>query len=664
MTDRYIDWTHVRVNGDRLAAAPYVGEGRKLLGEVFEDAARHGLGVHAMRRQLPDGTVIEAEKHGEIPRITITPVPPGDRPIPVRPPTDFVVWARNAALPAGIDVDYPQQILRPSWTTFFYSGSIEGHDEFEGPKGTYIGALPNGVRRAGNLDWRGRKEERLSWYGPSTRYWYDPFVQMVAQYSTGVFMLGQAVLDTPAYIAASAPDPSFNEQYVLGAGIRGTWLYVVQVQAQNLSVPPPDPADFDDGPYYHFSVGYTPFAIDTVICRYKLIPRADDAPGWRVASRSREVLWSGAIERGINPWFFSPDCSEAITFIPPDVQAYGSSTFVPTVDAATLQKVATLAHDEDPAELPAVTMTDTPVSLAPGGGEAPVAADYLADGTRVEIRVRRRDLGLPDNANGFLSQRFDLLCGGAAVELRDLVREPAAADHWETRRWIMWADAREGVLVTRRQRTHFRDPPGSGDTYVATQVWLEVWDRGVRVLERTDDRTDVTADNNSFGTYIASSTNPNDHQSDNLGQALAPMLPLLGWCWGHSALFTPNVIAGHHAGFCYLPRQPDVVFGWTLIGRVASGTDIPSVRNIYADRVNAPPETQRLDFDGMDVVLGAAARDGIVVLSAYPKGEGAKAADHVVIPAAGAQLPELTGVAPPLERYHPIWLLGEPPRTT
>lgn len=75
MTARYVDWTHIRVNGDRHAAAPYVPDGRKLLGEVMEEAARNGLGVHVLHRRLEDGTVLVAEKHGDIPRITITPAP-------------------------------------------------------------------------------------------------------------------------------------------------------------------------------------------------------------------------------------------------------------------------------------------------------------------------------------------------------------------------------------------------------------------------------------------------------------------------------------------------------------------------------------------------------------------------------------------------------------
>lgn len=676
MAGRYTDWRHTHVLGaSQEAGAPYLGEARKLLGEVFEQAEFNGLGTHKMRRVLRDGTVIIAEKHGEIPRMTIVPALPPQPGIPPTLKEAFVVWARDTDFPDGIDEDHPQQILRPSWQTFFFDTGVEGYDDFDRKKGTYrfssegVELFPDGVRHAGNVDWTDAKGVRLSWYGPSTRYWYDPFVQMVAQYGRKVFLLGQVVLDTDQYIDDSDDEPdaeeAFDERYVLGAGMRDGWLYVVQVQAQNLSVPPPDPVTVTPpgSPYYIFSVGYTPFGVDTVICRYRLGPRLDTSPGFRVVSKSREVLWSGSIERGVSPWFFNPDCTEAITFIPPEIQGYGSSTFVPTFDSSTLQKVVTLDHDEEDSSItPDVVMTDTAVSLVAGGGEAPIAADYLRTGVKVEITIRRRNLGLPDNAVGYLSQRFDIVVAGAAVELRSLERTPSSNNNYDTRRWVMWADAREGVLVCRRQDVHFLDPPGSEDPFVSDQIWLEVWLQGVRVIERTDGRTDVTADNNSFGTYLAYNTNVNDHQSDSLGSALAPLLPIYGWCWGHSALFVPHIIAGAHAGFCYLPRQPAHVFGYTLIGRITSGgVDIPSTVNIYDERVNAPPEAEKLDFDAMDIVLGAAAHEGIVVLSAYPKGEGLKPADHVVLSPPGTQLPELTGVVGDLQRYHPVWLLGQPP---
>src|SRR5690606_35861489 len=148
-----------------------------------------------LHRQLEDGTVIVAEKHGDIPRITITPAPPQPSIPPPIVRDDFVVWARTGALPDGIDEDRPQQILRPAWTTFFDNADVEGYEDFTGDKGTYGGMFPQGLLLAGNIDWLSPiTGERISWYGPSSRYWYDDWRLPRAQYGKHVFHLGQVLL--------------------------------------------------------------------------------------------------------------------------------------------------------------------------------------------------------------------------------------------------------------------------------------------------------------------------------------------------------------------------------------------------------------------------------------------------------------------------------------
>lgn len=68
---RYSGWTPIVVVGDREVAAQHVPEARKLLGFVLEEAKRNGLGIANLRRELQDGTVLLAEKIGELPRVTI-----------------------------------------------------------------------------------------------------------------------------------------------------------------------------------------------------------------------------------------------------------------------------------------------------------------------------------------------------------------------------------------------------------------------------------------------------------------------------------------------------------------------------------------------------------------------------------------------------------------
>ncbi|MBW8777416.1 MAG: hypothetical protein JF596_21225, partial [Stenotrophomonas sp.] len=130
---RYVDWTHVHVNGDRDRAAAYVGLGRKVLGAVTEDAQRWGLQTHVMHHKTEDGAEIIGEIRGGIPRITITPPPliEGEPP-PIRGKDDFIVWARDASRPEGIDAVHPKQILRPSWLTFFFDEDVAGYAEFQG----------------------------------------------------------------------------------------------------------------------------------------------------------------------------------------------------------------------------------------------------------------------------------------------------------------------------------------------------------------------------------------------------------------------------------------------------------------------------------------------------------------------------------------------------
>lgn len=686
---RYSGWTHVHVDGERSAGARYLPAARKFLGEALAGAAFAQLGVTKLQRTLDDGTVIVAEKTGDIPRVTIRPPTPDTEAPPTRTPDDIVVWARDENRPSGIDPENPQQILRPSGSRPYAAGTAEGiqaaqgdagrrewqvftyDDQTDGRRtGTFVGMFPDGIPHAGNVDWCGARGQRVSWYGPSTRYWYDPFVQMTAQYGKKVFALGQVLLDTEAYATQSAqgenPEPDFDEKWVMGAGISDGWLYVMQSRAHVYNAPPPDPTDVvepDPGaitPYYLFCPAYTPAAIELVACRY-LLAEVGDVPGYVVVPKTREVLWSANVARALNPWFFNPECNEAVTFLLPESQAYGSSVFAPTFDASASRM--TLSITETGGNLVAA-VDIAPESLAAGGGQAAVAADYLRDGTPVEISIRRRDVGASGSL-GVLNQRFDLVVGGAAIELRSLRRQDVTENYFDTRRWVMWADARAGAAVLRRQEVHFRDPPGSGNAFVSMQVWLEVWLQGLRVADRTDGRTDVDAANNSFGTYVIYNSNPADHQSDNLGDVLSPMVALYGWCWGHLASTgSPHTIAPSHAGYCYLPRQPADVFGFVLTGYVTpAGVDHPSIRYVFVDRINATPEMARLDKDGMDIVLGAAATDGLVVASAYPKGAGAASPEHVVAPETNDQLPAITGVGGENSRFHPVWKLGKPLRS-
>ena len=56
---RHVDWTHVRVLGDRDLAARHVPYARKLLGFVMDEAQRNSLGTYKLERTL-QGVIREA----------------------------------------------------------------------------------------------------------------------------------------------------------------------------------------------------------------------------------------------------------------------------------------------------------------------------------------------------------------------------------------------------------------------------------------------------------------------------------------------------------------------------------------------------------------------------------------------------------------------------
>lgn len=668
MAGVYDRWFHKSARGDPQSPAT-TAAARKLLGSLEADLKRGGLFTGVRRQILADGTTIEAFIAGGIPKVRVY-TPPKQEEDMESLPDSYVCYPRNAAYPDGFGANAETALRRPAnetWLTLFFNTMDTLFSVFTGRKSTYREFFPSGLKQAGNLDWRSKRGQRLSWYGPSTRYWFEPFVQMTAQYSDKVFMLGLPTLSTDQYIIDSAPAPAFNERTVLGAAMRRGWLYVVQIQAQNLTVPVPVPVALvapNDG-YTFIGPSYSPVPVATAVCRYRLAKRLGEDLGLRVLAGTREVLWTGDVARGFQPYFFAPDASEALSFLPPANLIYGSTLYAPTPEASTTRRRLVLAFDDE-ADTAVVSWDNTEVSIpATGDTGAPVAADWNEAGNLVEVLVRRRDLNLPTigGTTGDLSQRFDIQIAGANVELRSLYRQPATDNYLDVRRYVMWADARTGVLVCRRVEVWFVDPPPS---FTSMQVWLEVWVNGVLTVNRTDGLTAVVETNNSFGTQLTYTSNLSDKQSQSRGTALAPMLPLYGWNVGNLVLPTPlaHYIAGAHAGFAYLPRQTGKYFSYYLEGRISSGgVDLITYYRVFANETAvAAPAAVRLDTNGMDSVLGAASWKNYVLLSAYPKAGGFSfGSDHLVWPSDSAQLPALTGVIDPEARYHPIWLLGKPP---
>jgi len=251
---RDTDWTHIRVDGDRLRAAGYLPAARVLLGAVKQTAAETGLGTLLMRRKLDDGTELVADVRGGVPTVTIrTPAP--ERPTkPLDVLRGFVSWPSDAAHPDGVDPMRPQAVYSPPgaapgqrrWTTSMFrafqsvwSAIKVGKSTFHARNGDDL--RPDGVALFGNHRWSDGRGLYVSWFGPESGcvvngvepYWMSsvgspPTVSFPVDlfYSSAVFYGGELLYDARNFTGTGA------YSLVGGACVRDQggrkWLYVAQ----------------------------------------------------------------------------------------------------------------------------------------------------------------------------------------------------------------------------------------------------------------------------------------------------------------------------------------------------------------------------------------------------------------------------------------------------
>lgn len=648
----YTGWLHWRFVGDQEAAKRYIPQGRKVLGFVHQQCQSSGNASGKYTQRLDDGTEITAEFYGSQPRCTIY-VPPADS--VRRPPTipeDFVVWARNDEFPNGLDDAYPQQILRPEWKTFFFNSGIAGYDEFSRSKGTYqLGdngevLFPDGIRHAGNVDWRGKGGQRINWYGPSTRYWVDPFVQPVVQYGRHVFMLGQVLLDIDQYIIDSDPDEPFEDVHVMGAALDGLDLYTMQAKLPigETSVSPVPPETYTTDEYYPVN------PIRHVLSRYRLVPDADNPQFFNVLPRSREIIWSGDLRTGAQPFFFDPECTRMHCFaVPPgtiggiDATTIGGTRTPPS----TSSPVFTLTLSEDRA---AASLSTTSVSVPPDGAAA-VAGDYDDDGRPVEVRMRRAQLPQTFGKDGNMrTDHFFIEVGGASVDLFQQRRYADAqtvddyAFFYFDNRYVMHADARVGFLAIARERVYTKG------VVVEREVWTEIYRYGQMVHEQRQ-LSQVGSAINGTGLARQFPENP-EYASAWSANTVSPFFPLYNFSFWSAGLLASAGYQCVHAGFLVLPYQAGRYYGARRVGGSA-GVPVP-----ISTFCSAPPERERPDFEGRDIVFSAASRPELpAMVSGYAFTNGQL--DSFTW-CSSRDLAELTGVGGANARYHPIWLLGRP----
>lgn len=639
---RYVDWTHVHVRGDRERAALLLPEARKVLGFVQAQSAALNLPTYQVQRPQPDGSLIIAELIGGIPRITLVVPPLEPNEFTVRPPADFVVWARDETHVPGIDAVHPQQILRPEpWRTFFYDGTIDGYDDFTGPKRIYrfdaaaLEVFPDGIRRAGNVDWLGFNGVRLSWYGPSTRMFTDPYVQPRSQFGKQVFCLGQVLLDVDAYDAAS--EDVLAEKWVMGAALRRIagqrWLYVVHAELPVV----PTPTDTVPANTTYFSANLAQGAIPLRLCRYRLsLDVEDDAMKLRVVTDSRESLWNASVDRATQPWFFAPSGEQAFSMAPPANQlavvSMGSLAAGPDVAD---QRLA-LAMPGDTASYSTST-----ASIGVGNASAVLAQDYTAEGAVVQLRVQRKQVGDTVGALQFELQ-------GTVWTLHAQAETGIPGQYEVQRSYLLHVDLRARAVLLVKER-YLR----IGNVISTGQVVVELWRRGNLVS------TTVVPE-----TYLGTGL-PN--RSDQLlfetfplwpalsGAAIAPSFALYALAAALGGLGERfGGWAGGHGLYAYIAYPASELFGSY---RTTAATPQPPLT--IASLTDGGFCGSELDFDGKYSVLGCVTDGDITVFSAPPF---QPATDTSIHSATGTTLPLLTGITGAQARFHPMWLLGKPPR--
>lgn len=646
---RYEDWHHLRVEGDQNAARDLIPLARKVLGFAVEQARFNGLQTYKHIHQLEGGGYIIGEVNGGTPRVTIH-VPPvtGERK-KITVEGDYVVWARTSdTYPDGIDPDEPQQIVQSTaedgWFTFTAEAGMPGRSD-----GTYGGSFPEGLRRAGNIDWVNERGERISWYGPSSRGWLDGYVNPRAQYGKFVFMMGLPILDVDQYILDSDPEPPFDDRWVLGAGIGkfegDTYLYVAHaICSDGLTDMTPIPADegritdpdaYNNEPlsFYRYKLSKTPDM--TGVYRYAAIPG------------TRELVGGYGMMPTSAPWFFNQDCTQAVSLRNPGgttpwlyyYEWPGTTILHQPGTSQPLDRV-----NFDPGYGWATSYDEDAQSISAGGAPAAAAVEYDREGNLVTLPVGLTAAMVPY-----------MVLGGQNIPLWEVGED--GPDVVGTKRWIVHVNLRDQIVVCISDQIRFDPPELPGASTRGEGMRLEVWLAGTRVLNRQLYEAGSTP-----STIVPRWLVDNDEKF----QLLAP-LPLYPQWFVNGVLVqyqtfttaTNEDFVGANTSYTGFPHAAGDYFG-TYDEKAPPARPPTPIGNIARDGFSA----NRADFDGYHGIAGVAAHKGTAMLSvAIPSADGDGSFHYVIDPSGEATLPWLTGIGGQNERYHPIWIIGVAPES-
>lgn len=219
MAGRYPGELFVRVVGDERAAQALMPAARLVMGEALEAAALGGTNTYTMRRKLQDGSIVVAEKIGDLNRVTITPATTPAPPTGTEPGGGFILWPRWNVIPGqasfrGDQVD-PDGEQPQAWLEFVGNSKITRYferwdvvDDIVGARFERFGVpdlYPEGLRYYGCTDWKDGDDLSVSYYNFVSRYLADAtFGDGLARW---VFSQGQVLFDRIAYVAGETETP-------------------------------------------------------------------------------------------------------------------------------------------------------------------------------------------------------------------------------------------------------------------------------------------------------------------------------------------------------------------------------------------------------------------------------------------------------------------------
>lgn len=631
----YLDSIRLHFVGDREKAMRHVRFARRIAFNLLRQAREAGVEIVRREVTLEDGTVVRVVVAGlEVSATIFVPLADEER----RKIDDFVVWARDLDQPDGIHEELPEQILTTS-RTYFANGSLDAYNEFDGPKATYSQVFPDGIRHHGNVDWVSEDRLRINWYGPSSRYFYDAYVQPRAIYGKQVFLLGQVLLDTDQYeldLEASL----FPERYVMGAGLRGTNELLVMLA--DLPVAVAEPPDTGSGTV----VVPPPWPTGDVslrLVRFRLARRTDpeQTEFMKVVVGEHLTLWSGVLPCGVHPWFFNQEGTEASSVgLPSDVFAgWSTSTSGVYKSPATDSVLYTLAIEEETAVL---SSDGNSLGVAPA--TAVLAVDYV-DNTRVFATVRRE--AAPSATALFHPlDLFYLEFGGAEFPFYTLQFNQSASHQTTSRNHFVYLDLRTNVLLT-----YVLDVDLLVDGAVNSRhFYVDQWRNGTRVFRQELDWTTAAA----AGMPRAVAYWPRDWIDEHGSAPASPQFALYATYHAQEGVVTRLSWYNSAASTANLP--------WPAADYYSHYRNFTTYVQV-ADRSNAGFSSDKLDHDGKVSVLGCASNERTTMFSLpHPAPVADDSVHGITGEGSDRQLPARTGVDGDNSRYHPIWLLGQPPR--